>query len=209
MIIKNISDPTLIHEALKNNKAVILPTDTVYGLCATASNEKAIENIFHIKQRDKNKPLQLLVKDERYYFEKYPFKQQLRTILSGVPAGKVTWLFPNNQALSQGQCSYFKNLPFIGVRTPVHPLWEKIFEIHNNPIAATSANISGQPVFDEPEIIKVFGNIVSLICLENRPPSQEPSAVIQILSPAEIKIVRKSSLLSSSFYDTLQPYISQ
>jgi Putative translation factor (SUA5) len=42
---------------------VIAPTDTVYGLLANAANEKAIERIFAVKLRPKNKPLPIFVKN--------------------------------------------------------------------------------------------------------------------------------------------------
>ena len=41
----------------------IVPTDTVYGLIADATNEKAIEKIFVIKKRDIRKPLGIFVRD--------------------------------------------------------------------------------------------------------------------------------------------------
>lgn len=46
---------------LKNDGVVVLPTDTLYGLCAGAFNKKAIEKIYKIKERDKSKPLIVLI----------------------------------------------------------------------------------------------------------------------------------------------------
>ena len=48
---------------LKRGGIVIFPTDTVYGFLADASDEKAVEKIFKIKNRPKKKPLSLFVKD--------------------------------------------------------------------------------------------------------------------------------------------------
>lgn len=48
-------------KVLKNGGLVVLPTDTLYGLCASASNKKAIDKIYKIKERDKSKPLITLI----------------------------------------------------------------------------------------------------------------------------------------------------
>ena len=42
---------------IKNGGLVAFPTDTVYGLGADASNEKAVLKIYKVKGRDKSKPL--------------------------------------------------------------------------------------------------------------------------------------------------------
>ena len=46
---------------LKNDGVVVLPTDTLYGLIASAFSKKAIEKIYKIKERDKSKPLIVLI----------------------------------------------------------------------------------------------------------------------------------------------------
>lgn len=46
---------------LKNDGVVVLPTDTLYGLVSSAFSKKAIEKIYKIKERDKSKPLIVLI----------------------------------------------------------------------------------------------------------------------------------------------------
>ncbi len=46
---------------LKNDGVVVLPTDTLYGLIASAFSKKAIDKIYKIKERDKSKPLIVLI----------------------------------------------------------------------------------------------------------------------------------------------------
>ena len=50
-------------EEVKKGKVVVAPTDTVYGLIADATNEKAIAKIFKIKKRQSDKPLPVFVRD--------------------------------------------------------------------------------------------------------------------------------------------------
>ena len=70
-IFKKISaldpDPQVIAAAVKVLKAgglLAFPTTGLYGLGADALNLEAVGKIFHVKQRDANKPVLVLVKDE-------------------------------------------------------------------------------------------------------------------------------------------------
>ncbi len=52
-----------IAKELKRGKVIVCPTDTVYGLVADATNKKAVDKIFEIKERLRAKPLPIFVKD--------------------------------------------------------------------------------------------------------------------------------------------------
>lgn len=50
-----------IEKILKEGGIAVIPTDTLYGLCASVFNKKAIEKIYRIKKRDNSKPLIVLI----------------------------------------------------------------------------------------------------------------------------------------------------
>lgn len=50
-----------VKDVLKNDGVVVLPTDTLYGLVASIFSKKAVEKIYKIKNRDKSKPLIVLI----------------------------------------------------------------------------------------------------------------------------------------------------
>lgn len=50
-------------EALRAGEIAIIRTDTLYGIVARAANQAAVEKIFEIKQRDRDKPLIVLLAD--------------------------------------------------------------------------------------------------------------------------------------------------
>ena len=54
---------TNFRDILKNGGAVILPTETVYGLFAKALDEEAVENVYQLKKRPKDKAMNLNVAD--------------------------------------------------------------------------------------------------------------------------------------------------
>lgn len=47
--------------AIENGEVVIIPTDTVYGIAADALNEKAVKRIYDLKNREREKPCNILV----------------------------------------------------------------------------------------------------------------------------------------------------
>ena len=48
-------------KVFKKGGIVVLPTDTLYGLCISVFDKKDIEKIYKIKERDKTKPLIVLI----------------------------------------------------------------------------------------------------------------------------------------------------
>lgn len=50
-----------VEKVLKDDGVVVIPTDTLYGLCASVFSKKAIERIYKIKNRGKDKPLIVLI----------------------------------------------------------------------------------------------------------------------------------------------------
>ncbi len=120
--------------------AVIAPTDTVYGLLAKATDKKAIEKIFAIKLRPKNKPLPMFVKNmamakklakispvqEKFLEEKWPGKFTVR-----LNRKKGVKLFGADSET-------------IALRIPFYPFVNSLLETVDLPLCGTSANISGQ-----------------------------------------------------------------
>jgi L-threonylcarbamoyladenylate synthase len=122
--------------ALRAGLAVILPTDTVYGLCALPEHEDVL---YELKGRDRSKPVALLA-------------AEVDALLAAVPALDRSLLeryLPGPYTLVIGEA---------GVRVPVLPpaAAEVVREV--GVVAATSANLSGgadpRRVEDVPEEIR-------------------------------------------------------
>ena len=54
-------DIDYIVDILKNDGVILIPTDTVYGLMCDATNVKAVDKIYQMKNRDYSKPMLILV----------------------------------------------------------------------------------------------------------------------------------------------------
>jgi L-threonylcarbamoyladenylate synthase len=110
-------------EALRMGRAVILPTDTVYGLCALPAHEDVL---FDLKGRDRSKPIALLA-------------AEIDSLLAAVPGldrSVVEQYLPGPYTLVFG---------VVGVRVPELPPVAASIVREVGVVAATSANLSGGP----------------------------------------------------------------
>ena len=81
---------------INNGGIVVSPTDTVYGMLADASNKEAVERIYQIKEREKNKPFLILIKnaESSKYFSQMEIPDIVKKIR--VPKDKYMQLILNN-----------------------------------------------------------------------------------------------------------------
>ncbi len=122
--------------AIKNGGLVVVPTDTLYALCASAISEECIEKVFLAKGRDFRKPLSIIVHD-RGEIGKYA--ESVQGIEKYLP-GPYTVLLKRKigtlpDILTGGGDK-------IGIRIPEHPIPLELAR-RCGPITATSANLSG------------------------------------------------------------------
>ena len=144
LILRNPSEND-IHTAanlLKEGKLVVFPTETVYGLGASALDETAAARIYTAKGRPSDNPLiiHLANADEaEKYAEISPCFQKLAKLFMPGPLTVV---------LTKKECIPFSvtgGLNTVAVRIPSHPIAHKLLEFASIPIAAPSANLSGRP----------------------------------------------------------------
>ncbi len=127
---------------LKEGKVAAIPTDTVYGIAAIMTNPAAIEKIYSIKKRPKNKPLVIFVKDphdvDDFVEELPPFGIDL---MEKFWPGALTIIFAAGEAIPK---EIMAGLDTIGVRMPDCKIVLELLGKVKVPLAVTSANISGK-----------------------------------------------------------------
>jgi L-threonylcarbamoyladenylate synthase len=139
-------------QVLRAGGLVVLPTDTVYGLCCDASNEQAIALVYRAKGRPLHLPLVVFVKgaaDLQALGVSMP--QAGRKAVEHFWPGPLTAIF-SRPARPRGKGDK-PALPdilsaggeTIGFRAPNHIVAQSILEESGLYIASTSANLSGQP----------------------------------------------------------------
>ena len=140
-----------IAKEIKKENLVIIPTDTVYGISADMTNENAINKVYICKQREKNKPLILLVSNKEM-LKKYTknLTSLEKEIIQKYLPGKLTILLPKNDNVS-AKITAGSNL--VGIRMPDNNELIQIIEKVGSPIISTSANISGEKTITNPKEI--------------------------------------------------------
>ena len=156
--------------ALRAGRAVILPTDTVYGLCALPEHEDVL---YELKGRDRSKPVALLAADV----------DALVAAVPGLDPAVLGRYLPGPYTLVVGK---------IGVRVPHLPSGAAAVVRAVGVVAATSANMSGgrdpRRVEDIPEQIRAAcGAIVDAGELPG-----VPSTVID-LTGAQPRVLRQGA----------------
>lgn len=129
--------------ALKRGGVVVFPTETVYGLGASAFSDKGVEKIFKIKRRPKNNPLIVHISsfDAIEEIARLNLKQkEMINALRIFTPGPLTVVVPG-----KGRVSKLINAEkeSIACRVPSHPAALKLIE-ESGALAAPSANLSGK-----------------------------------------------------------------
>jgi tRNA threonylcarbamoyl adenosine modification protein (Sua5/YciO/YrdC/YwlC family) len=135
---------------LSRGRLVIIPTETVYGIAANMHDQRAVERLYEIKKRPKEKPFTLHIED----------KAKVEEFAKDIPIAaykliEAFWPGPLTIILKS------KTSGSIGLRMPDNEIALKIIAYAKVPIVCPSANISGQPApFSFAQAIKDLDGLV-------------------------------------------------
>ena len=142
---------------------VAVPTETVYGLAADATNASAVARIYEAKGRPSFNPLIVHVPDLEAAERIGVFKDQALKLARRHWPGPLTLVVPLRK--DSGVASIVTaGLPTIGLRVPAHPAMQALLRAVARPLAAPSANASGSisPTRAE-HVLKSLGDRIPLI----------------------------------------------
>lgn len=128
---------------LRRGELIGIPTETVYGLAADATNEQAVARIFEAKGRPQDNPLIVHMAD----------LAELESLVTAIPdaawrlaeafwPGPLTMILPRSPRIP---ASVSAGLPTVAIRMPAHPVARALITACGRPLAAPSANRSGSP----------------------------------------------------------------
>ena len=126
---------------LKAGKTIVYPTDTIYGLGCLATDEKAINKIYRIKNREKKKPLLVLVSDYSMLRKFFFVDKKQEAYLKKVWPGKISVILNKKDRLPKNIST---GLPGVAVRLPKSLFLTKMIREVNGPVVSTSLNLSGE-----------------------------------------------------------------
>ncbi len=198
---KKISLPNFFSQ-----KIFIYPTETFYALGCSAYCGKSIEKIYNLKQREKTKPLLVLVENWEM-LKKYASitKFQLKSIenfFKLIGTGRCTVILKTKGLLSKKLNPEGEK---IGFRITSHPLAKKLLRFAQVPLVATSANLSGQPaVTNWRKLSTSFQEKVDFILDGGDTFGGKPSSLLDLSFYPKISILREGKCSIRSLEEIIQ-----
>lgn len=127
---------------LRDSELVAIPTETVYGLAADATNAEAVAKIYEAKQRPQFNPLIAHFASQEAAEREVEFTPLARKLAAAFWPGPLTLVLratPDTRICALARAG----LPTQAVRVPAHPLAQKLLREVAVPLVAPSANASG------------------------------------------------------------------
>ena len=130
-------------EVIKKGGIVVFPTETVYGIGTNGLDANAVKKLYDIKKRPLDKPISLLVSDLDMInkIAKDITKKEYELMKKFFP-GPLTIILKKKDIIPDIVTA---NTDTIGIRMPSNEITRKLIQCAGVPIAAPSANISGEP----------------------------------------------------------------
>lgn len=173
---------------LKAGKTLLYPADTIWGLGCDATNQKAVDAIFKLKNRPKNKPLIALVADIdmlKLFVETVP--ENIEELLNS--EHPTTLVYPKGKGLAKGVIS---DNGSVAIRIPKPCFVLDLITAFGKPIVSTSANISGAPIpatYHEIDV-QILVQVDEVVPLNKDNVAQIPSRVFEVLPDGSVKQLR-------------------
>jgi tRNA threonylcarbamoyl adenosine modification protein (Sua5/YciO/YrdC/YwlC family) len=174
-------------EAFKAGGIVVYPTDTHYGIGCDIMNKRAIERIYQLKQRNKNKPFSFIcsgLKNISHYAKvsNYAYKTMRRLL-----PGPYTFILEGSKLVPKIMLTKRKTA---GIRVPDNKICLTLVEELGNPIINTSASMPDGSILDDASLIHdTFKNQIDIV-IDGTSVSGNASSVISLIGD-EPEVLRK------------------
>lgn len=130
----------LCAQLLRDEAVVGIPTETVYGLAGNALNEVSVRKIFAVKGRPLIDPLIVHFPSIEAAEAHVEFNERARELAAQFWPGALTLVLPKKKTISDLVTA---GLPSVAIRIPGHPIFRRLLQRIDFPLAAPSANPFG------------------------------------------------------------------
>ncbi|MCC7086166.1 MAG: threonylcarbamoyl-AMP synthase [Pirellulales bacterium] len=175
-------------QALAEGQLVAIPTETVYGLAASACRPDAVERLVKIKGRPTGQPMALAIKSAEEAPDFVPDMSPLaRRLARRCWPGPVTLVVDNGH-----RDGLISQLPrevrevvapngSVGLRVPANAMTQAVLRMLTGPIVLTSANRSGEPdAVNAQEVVRYLDGDVALVLDDGPCRYGQPSSVVRV-----------------------------
>ncbi len=160
------ASPKAIEQAvalIRDGGLVAMPTETVYGLAADATNGRAVARIFEAKGRPSFNPLISHAADLEMAMKYGEFSDMARKIAAHFWPGPLTMIVPRKESSGISDLTT-AGLKTIAIRVPSHKIAQDLIKAAGVPLAAPSANASGTISPTAPfHVIQSLGGKVDMV----------------------------------------------
>ncbi|HAF29312.1 MAG TPA: threonylcarbamoyl-AMP synthase [Bacteroidales bacterium] len=185
------NDITKALEVLKKGGVILYPTDTIWGLGCDATNPKAVERIYQIKQRSDQKSMLVLLDNPNKipsYINEIP---EIAWDLIELTDKPLTIIYAGAKNLASNLIAEDGS---VGIRISEDPFNQKLIQKFQKPLVSTSANKSGErsPSNFSEISLKIIESVDYVVQWrqDDYSPSQ-PSSILKLGINGEIEIIRK------------------
>jgi L-threonylcarbamoyladenylate synthase len=172
---------------------VAVPTETVYGLAADATNASAVARIYEAKGRPSFNPLIVHVPNFAAAERIGVFNAEARALAEAHWPGPLTLVVPLRPEAGIASIAT-AGLATVGIRVPAHPAMQALLKAAGRPLAAPSANASGgiSPT-RAAHVLKSLGGRIPLI-LDGGPSERGIESTIIAATGGELRLLRPGPL---------------
>jgi L-threonylcarbamoyladenylate synthase len=178
--------------ALRAGKPVVLPTDTVYGLCASPYREEPARRVYRLKGREEVQPSALVAASLDLLFECVPeLRGRSGRLARALLPGPLTLVLPNPGRRFRWLTG--SSPETIGVRVPELPEPTASIVDQVGAVMATSANLAGGP---DPTRLEQVPEEIRAACgaaLDGGELPGIPSTVLDLTGP-EPRVLREGAV---------------
>lgn len=200
------SDPAALDRAIEQlemGAVIAVPTETVYGVCALP-REESVARLIEVKQRSPDKGIQLLVDSFEQVRSLVIVTRAAEQLAKRFWPGGLTIVLERRPdidlpALLGG------GRPTLGLRLPDHELPRSLAR-RLGPIAASSANVSGEPPATDATVVeRTLGDVLALIVDDGPVRSGTASTVVDCSSAADApRVLREGAISAADIAATLR-----
>jgi len=201
--------PKIIATVIKSDGLVVMPSDTVYGLCVNTNSKKAVDKLLMFKDRPAGKAISIFTGDVERASKYVLMNENQKAIMTRIGSGAFTFVLP---ALGKVDKRLESEKKTLGVRIPDFPLIKDVVNELDFPITATSANVAGASHHYSIESLlnslrKKKQGEIDLIVDFGKLPRVKPSTVVD-LTEEDVSVLRvgeesvSETFLSNSEEDT-------
>jgi len=174
-------------EILNRGGIIAYPTDTYYGIGCDIMNKKAIEKIYIIRQRSRNKPFSFICSDLKNISDYAKVSNYAYKTMKRLLPGPYTFVLEGSKMVPKIMLTKRRSA---GIRVPDSPICLQLVKELGNPIISTSAKAPDNTVFDDPSLIHDhFKSTIDLV-IDGGPAPGRPSSVISLMND-EPEIIRE------------------